>query len=166
MRASLSWDGERLGGFPPQILASQGNLIVAQRVAMNRGLAGLVGAAVADYRAADDDTGLFGLCFCSGDCCCNSVGIGAFDGANNVPAVGLESLGHVLAEGDVGAALDGDIVVIVEHDQLAEPHGTGHGCGLRCDALLEVAVGDYGVGVVVNDLVAGLVVPAGQPALG
>ena len=57
-----------------------------------------------------------------------------------MPAVGLESLGHVLEERDVGTALDGNIVVIVEHNELAKTHGTGHGCSLRCDALLEVSV--------------------------
>ena len=67
MLARFGRDRERLGGFPLQILAGQGNLIVAQGVAVNGRLASLVGATVADYCAADDDAGFFGRCFCSGD---------------------------------------------------------------------------------------------------
>ena len=38
----------------------------------------------------------------------------------HVPAVGLVARGDVLAERDVGVALDRDVVVVVEHDQVAE----------------------------------------------
>ena len=36
------------------------------------------------------------------------------------PAVGLEALAHVLAERELGLAVDGDAVVVVDPDQLAE----------------------------------------------
>lgn len=42
------------------------------------------------------------------------------DAHEHLPVVRLEPLGNVLGEGDVGGAIDGDVVVVVDHDQLAE----------------------------------------------
>ena len=44
------------------------------------------------------------------------AGVDALD----VPAVRLVALEHVLAERDGGVVLDGDVVVVVEQDQVAE----------------------------------------------
>ena len=40
--------------------------------------------------------------------------------ADDVPAEGVEAGGDVLGEGEVGAAVDGDSIVVVESDELAE----------------------------------------------
>ena len=45
----------------------------------------------------------------------------------NMPAAGLVALGDVLGEGDVGAPVDGDVVVVVQGDQLAQLQVTGQG---------------------------------------
>ena len=60
----------------------------------------------------------------------------------DVPAVGGVARGDVLAEGHVGVALDRDVVVVIEHDEVAELLVAGEAAGLRRDALLHVAVGD------------------------
>ena len=73
--------------------------------------------------------------------------------------------GDVFEEGDVGVALNGNLVVVVDDDQLAEAQGAREGCRLGCHAFLEVPVGGKGIGVMVYDLVAGAVVTRGQPAL-
>jgi hypothetical protein len=67
-----------------------------------------------------------------------------------VPAVSLVALADVLGERDVGAALDGDLVVVVDQDQVAELLGAGDRGGLAADALLEVAVAGDGVDEVVE----------------
>ncbi len=59
-----------------------------------------------------------------------------------MPAVGLVPLQDVLGERGGGVALDGDVVVVVEEDQVAELLMTGQRRRLGGDALLEVAVAD------------------------
>ena len=45
--------------------------------------------------------------------------------ALNVPAVGLEACSGVIAEREGGVALDRDVIVVVEADQLAELRVSG-----------------------------------------
>ena len=72
----------------------------------------------------------------------------------HVPAVGGVAPQHVLAEGGLGVALDGDVVVVVEHDQVAQALVAGQAAGLGADALLEVAVGAEHPDHVVEDRLA------------
>ena len=59
----------------------------------------------------------------------------------DVPAVALEPLGDVLpGEGEVGLAVDGDAVVVVEVDEPPELVVAGEAGRLGRDALHEVAV--------------------------
>ena len=58
----------------------------------------------------------------------------------DVPAVGLVAGGDVLGLGDLGVVLDRDLVVVVEHDEVAELLVAGQRGGLVADALLDVAV--------------------------
>ncbi len=67
--------------------------------------------------------------------------VGGLD-ALHVPAVGLVPLEHVLGERGGGVALDRDVVVVVEEDEVAEPLVAGQRRRLGGDALLEIAVGD------------------------
>ena len=84
----------------------------------------------------------------------------------DVPAVGAEALAHVLLEGEVGAAFDRDVVVVVEEGELRQAERTGEGAGLGGDTFHEVTVADVGVGAVVDDGVAGAVEARRQHALG
>jgi len=58
------------------------------------------------------------------------------------PAVRLEAPLDVVAHGDGRVALDGDAVVVVDVDKVAEAEARGNGRRLRRDALEEVAVRD------------------------
>ena len=157
---------EGVRSFPLQVFFRQAYFLVAQGVSVGRCLAGFIGTAVSDHRAADYQAGLSGLCFGSCQGCGDRLDVIPVNVADHVPAVCPEPLVHVLAEGDVSVALDGYLIVVIEHDELAQCEGAGHGGGLRRDAFLQIAVRNYGVGVVVDDLMAGFVEPAGQPALG
>jgi hypothetical protein len=57
------------------------------------------------------------------------------------------------------------VVVIVDHDEVAELQVAGHGCGLGGDTLHSTAVTEEGVCVVVEQLVAGLVEDGGRVPL-
>ena len=83
-----------------------------------------------------------------------------------MPAVGLEARRHVLAEGERGVAVDGDVVVVVEQRQLAEPQVPGERGRLVADALHQVAVAGERAGAVVDDPLAGAVEARGQEPLG
>ena len=51
--------------------------------------------------------------------------VGGLTQVLHVPPVGLESLGHVVAVGQLGGAVDGDVVVVVDVDKTSEPEVTG-----------------------------------------
>ena len=105
---------------------------------------------------------LVGLCFL--DRGFNRVHVLAVRHAQHLPAVGLEAGLHTFRKGDVRAAFDGDLVVVVQVDQLAQAQGAGQGGGFRGHAFHQVAVGDKAVGVVVDHREVRLVVPGCQHA--
>ncbi len=120
-----------LGNFefsvlPTQVLAGEGGLIGPQGGTMHTGGVGLVGGAVADggchldqRRPIGDGLGLFNG---AGDPGQVGVAIGHMDG---VPAVGLVALEHIFGEGNVGVSVDGDVVVVVQGNQLAQAQVPG-----------------------------------------
>ena len=81
----------------------------------------------------------------------------------HVPAVGLEALGHVVAVGQLGRAVDADVVVVVDVDEPAQAEVAGEGRRFVADALLEIAVAADDERVVVADLGTEA---SPQPALG
>ena len=151
---------------PAEVLLGQDDLVLAQGRAMGLGGIVLVGRAEA-YDGVDDDEGRLvgdGLGLFDG----GAEGVEVLDVGNmlDVPAVGFEALADVFAEGEVGVAVDGDGVVVVEVDELAQLEEARDGGGFGANAFHEVAVGAEGVGIVVYDGEAGLVEALGQPALG
>ncbi len=84
----------------------------------------------------------------------------------DVPAVGDEPGGHVLGERQVGAALDTDVVVVVDPAQVGQPQVAGQRRRLGRDPLHQVAVAAQRVHVVVEHVEAGPVEPRRQPASG
>jgi hypothetical protein len=66
----------------------------------------------------------------------------------------------------VGGAVDGDLVVVVQHDQLAEAEVAGEAARLARHALHQVAVGGDDVGAVVDDAQVVAVVARGEVRLG
>ncbi len=85
--------------------------------------------------------------------------------AEHVPPVGLEPASHILAEGEGGGPVDGDVVVVVDHRQLAEAEVAGQGRRLAGDALHQVAVAREHPGPVVDQLVARPVEPLREEPL-
>ena len=84
----------------------------------------------------------------------------------HLPAVSLEALPAVFGEGDIGGAFNGDVVVVVEVDQLAQLHVAGQRGGFGCHAFHQVAVGDDGIRIMIDDVVAGAVENGRQMGLG
>ena len=84
---------------------------------------------------------------------------------DDVPAVGLVALGHVLGERDLGLVLDRDGVLVVDDGEVAELLVAGQGGGLVRDALHDVAVRGEHPDVVVERAGARLRVGVEQAAL-
>ena len=97
---------------------------------------------------------------------CDGLRIMAVDVRHHVPAVGFEALRRVVGEPAFDVAVDGDAVVVPEGDQLAQAPGAGQRAGFVRDAFHQAAVAEEDIGVVIDDLVAGLVELGGQQLLG
>ena len=125
----------------------------------------LVGRAEADGGAHGDDRGALvrpgGL-----DGGLDGGQVVAVRDALRVPAVGREARQHVLRPGHAGRPVELDVVVVVEHGQLAQAQMAGQAGCLRGDALLEVAIGADDPGPMIDDGVAGAVELLGQATLG
>src|SRR6185312_12338632 len=70
----------------------------------------------------------------------------------DVPAVCLEALASIVTEGERGVALDGDVIVVVKPNQLAEFGVTGKGCRFVRHAFHHVAIAGDEIDVVIEDL--------------
>ena len=86
--------------------------------------------------------------------------------ARDVPAVGDEAGGHVFAEGELGVALDRDVVVVVDPAEVVELEVPGQRRRLAGDALHEAAVAAQRVDVEVEHLEAGAVELRRRPLAG
>ncbi len=75
-----------------------------------------------------------------------------------MPAVGVVAPHHVLGKGQIGFGVDGDVVVVVHHDELAETPDPGERRGFARDPLHQTTVPGNHVGVVVDNLVTGAVI--------
>lgn len=85
---------------------------------------------------------------------------------DDVPAVSLVALGDILSEGDVGVTINGDVVVVVDGNEVAELEVTSQGRGLTRNTLHQAAIAEEAVGVVVREGEAGLVEDGGGVGLG
>jgi hypothetical protein len=73
---------------------------------------------------------------------------------DHVPVVPLEAAGDVVGVGELGGAVDGDVVVVVDVHESSEAEVPGQRRSLVAHALLEVSVGADGEHVVVGDVAA------------
>ena len=166
MIVGLLWHHEIAVG-PLQGFAGEFGLIGPEGCAVDTGGVGLVGGAVANGGGDLDQAGFV------------ADGLGGFQGPHNglhirvafghvlhMPAVRLVALEHVFGEGDGGVAVDGDVVVVVEGNQLAQAEmASQRGC-LGGHSLLIAAVTHQHVGGVVDQGVSGLVEASGQVGFG
>ena len=74
--------------------------------------------------------------------------------ALHVPPVGLEAFGGIVGEREVRRAVDRNVIVVVEPDQLAKLQMTAERSGLVGNTLHEIAVGGQKVSVVIDDRMA------------
>ena len=82
-----------------------------------------------------------------------------------MPAIGLKPLQHLLGEGDLGGPIDGDVIVIVQHDEFAQAPMAGQRSSLMRDPFHQIPVASQDIGVVVHHREAGPIEAGREPAL-
>src|SRR5687768_18280075 len=87
------------------------------------------------------------------DRCVESIEIVCVIDALCVPAVRLVTFGGIVAESESRISFDGDVIVVVESDQLAEPQVSGEGGCLVRHAFHHVTIAGDEVCVVIDDVV-------------
>ena len=128
-------------------------------VALGRGRIG-------DVRAKDDQRRPIGLGPSGLERGGDAGEIVAVTHPDDVPAVALEPALHVLGEGERRVAVDRDVVVVVDHRQLAEPQMPGEGRRLAGDAFHQIAIARERPHPVVDDPVVRPVEVLRQDPLG
>ena len=78
--------------------------------------------------------------------------VGHFPEVLDVPAVGLEALGDVVGVGELGRAVDGYVVVVIDIDEPPEAEVSGQGGGLVAHPFHQVTVATAHKDVVVDRL--------------
>ncbi len=161
----LLGDDERLRGRPPQRGAGRRGRLGPERLAV-RLAAVLLGAGPADVGADADQRGRVlgggGLLERRRD---RGEVVAVVD-VERAPPVGGEARLHVLGEGQVGGPFDGDVVVVVQHREAAEPEVAGERRRLVRDPFHHVAVARDHPGPVVDDRHAVAVEARREVALG
>ena len=108
---------------------------------------------VGDLGAHDDERRAFVVVFGLLHGSVQRLAIVAVGHVQHLPTVALEAPGDVVATRQVGAAFDGDAVVVEEADELAELQMAGERRRFVRDALHEIAIAGDEPGVVVHQRV-------------
>jgi hypothetical protein len=85
----------------------------------------LARAAIGDVGVSDDQGWLRRLSLSRMQSGVNRCDIVAITDLLYMPAVGVEALAHLFGEGAIGGAVDRDVVVVIEVDQLSELQMSG-----------------------------------------
>ncbi len=158
---------ELLVRIPAEILLGRLHFFCAEWRAVGLAAARLVGRAEADGGANHDErrSRRLGLGCDQGAVDGFDVGVAMFD-AQDLPTIRFEALAHVFGERQRGGAVERHLVVVVEPDQLAQSEMARERSRFVGDAFHHVAVAHQGVGRVIDDGVAGLVVATSEKAFG
>ncbi len=151
---------------PAVALLGEADLLLAERLAVGGAGVLLVWRAVADVAFDDDHRRPVVDVLGAVEGRREALAVVGVTDAQDVPAIGEEAGGDVLAEGERGVALDGDAVGIVDPDEVRQLQVARERGGLAGDALHHAAVTAERVDAVVEQLEVRLVVALGEPALG
>ena len=141
-------------GRPAKLLAGALDLGRTQCAAVCCCGSCLGGCAIADDGLAGDEPGLGGIGACGCERLCDAGGIVAID-AHRIPAARLEAADLVVGNGKTRRAVDGDGVVVEQHDELAKFQMARERDRLVRDTLHQAAVTGDAEGVMVDEVGTG-----------
>jgi hypothetical protein len=163
MRTDGFGDVEVQLGIPAERELRGGDLVDAERLAVRLRAAALAGRVMRDHGAQPDQHRPLLLRDARAEGGVDRLDVLAVVDLERVPALRREARGDVLGEGEVGAAVDRDPVVVVEVDDAPEAEMARDRRRLRRDSLHQVAVGADREDAVIDDLGA---VALAEEALG
>ncbi len=149
---------------PPDRRARRRDLLGPKRLSVRLRRAGARRGPLADHCFAADEAGFVRHRLCGSDRAIDRFDVVAVDVGDHVPAIGFEALGRVVSEPALDLAVNGDLVVVVERDELAQAERSGERAGLVGDSLHQAAVTDRHVGMVIDDAGGGAVEFGGKDA--
>ena len=129
---------------------------------MGFGGIGAIGTTFTDVGFTDNEARFIGTGFGLRDGRRNRRSIVTINGANHVPAIGLEALRGIVREPRCDLTVDTDAVVIVQSDELVQLPSTRQAAGFVADTFHQAAIAHEHVGMVVNDGVTRTVKLGGQ----
>jgi hypothetical protein len=141
----VRWQTEDLLGRP-HLIVTQGRPVCLRRVGELRG-------GVPDVAAKNKETGSVLHGHGPPQSGLERVGVvGHLAQALDVPPVGLEAFGRIVVQGDLGGAVDGDVIIVVDVDQAAESEMARDRGGLVAYALHQIAVAAQHERVVIHQV--------------
>src|SRR4051812_5283685 len=151
---------------PPVGALGLANLLVAEGLAVRLGRIDLVGRAPPDMAIENDQRGALLLLAKNLKGPSDQIEVVRVAHPGHVPAVAGEAGGDIIRKGELGGAVDGDVVVVVDPAEVVELLVASQGRRLVGDPFLQVAIAADRVDVEVEDLEAGGVVAGGEPLRG
>ena len=150
-------DSEGLIRVEAKLLLELLDIVSLERRAVDA-VSALLQGAVTDGSLKLDQSGLVldGLSLLEGSLHGIQVSVTVLDG-DDLPAVSFVALDNILSEGAVGVSIDGDVVVVVDADQVSELQVTSERRGFARDTLHQATIAEEAVGVVIDNVEARLV---------
>ena len=157
--------GEGLVRVEAELLLELLDVVGLERRAVDA-VGSLLGGAETDDSAQLDQGGLvFGLLgFLESTLDAIKVVVAVIDD-EDLPAIRLVPLDDILGEGLVGVTVDGDVVVVIDGDQVAELEVASQRGSLARDTLHQAAIAEEAVGVIVDEVETRLVEDSGGVGL-
>ena len=149
-------DIEGLIGIHAEVFLERADIIHTQRLTV-RGVLALLGRAMRADLGGDDDQRGAGILLGRLDRRAYGVDVLTVGNLLHMPAVGFVALGGIFAQRQLHLALDGDVVGVIEQDQLAQAQRRSQRGGFAGDPLHHAAVAHQRIGVVIDHWEAGAV---------
>ena len=149
-------DIEGLIGIHAEVFLERADIIHTQRLTV-RGVLALLGRAMRADLGGDNDQRGAGILLGRLDRRAYGVDVLTVGNLLHMPAVGFVALGGIFAQRQLHLALDGDVVGVIEQDQLAQPQRRSQRGGFAGDPLHHAAVAHQRIGVVIDHREAGAV---------
>src|SRR5690606_23139018 len=136
---------------PPKRLSRRCDFITTERRAVHSSRPLLFGGAKPDRGLAGDEPGLAAIRTGARDGGGHGVRIVPID-CSRVPTSGLEAPNLILGGGKRSGPVDGDSIVVEQHNQLAQPKVPRKRDGLLADAFHQAAIARDHIRVVINNV--------------
>src|SRR6516162_10581714 len=118
---------------------------------------------VTDVAVENDQRRLFFGIAKEGERLRNALKIVRIVDTQHIPMIGAKARSDVFSKGDAGAAVESDVIVVVDPAEIVESKMAGKRGRLRADAFHQATVAANGINVIAEEFEARLIVTAAEP---